>query len=171
MPHQTCSVCRHSELQAINAALMGPATLRTLAEKYGLSKSALERHKNHSRNQKNRLDTDELARIDAEIRKLHHAETTAKKRRDGALALRISREIRNWHETRANAVALFAANRQTTDEVISPAEALQLARAVVESHLSEPETRAWIRGLAERIDSESQQQATDSVEVERAVDE
>ena len=40
-----CSVCKHMESAAINAQLIEGATLGTLAEAYGLSVTALHRHK------------------------------------------------------------------------------------------------------------------------------
>lgn len=174
MPHKPCSVCIHPDRQDVDRALMSGASVREVAKQFGIGKSSIERHWLHARRKSRRLDVDELARIDAEIKKLHHSETAARRRKDGALALRIAREIRQWHETRAKAVAMFDANRHGAEEsTITPQEALALAMGVVESRLNEPEVKAWIHALNERVCSEEtqQQQPTESVETERVADE
>jgi len=42
---QVCSVCRHSQLAAINKALVAGGSLRNIAEQYALSATAVHRHK------------------------------------------------------------------------------------------------------------------------------
>jgi len=42
---QTCSVCKHAERAAIDAALVGGESLRNIAEQYSVSTTALHRHK------------------------------------------------------------------------------------------------------------------------------
>lgn len=44
-----CTVCQHPQHQEIDRALLSQATLTSLAQKYGLSISALFRHKDHLR--------------------------------------------------------------------------------------------------------------------------
>ncbi|MBT9156733.1 MAG: hypothetical protein DDT37_01721 [Firmicutes bacterium] len=44
---QTCSVCKHSRLDEINAALVAGGTLWNIAEKFLLTMSSLYRHKQH----------------------------------------------------------------------------------------------------------------------------
>jgi len=41
---RTCTVCRHGELTAIDAALVGGTPRRELAHRYGLSATAVRRH-------------------------------------------------------------------------------------------------------------------------------
>ncbi len=41
---RTCTICSHASLHAINTALVSGGTLRDIAGRYGLSKSAVERH-------------------------------------------------------------------------------------------------------------------------------
>src|SRR3989442_11375886 len=41
---RTCTVCRHPERPAINAALVAGEPLRDIAVRFGLSRSALDRH-------------------------------------------------------------------------------------------------------------------------------
>ena len=42
-----CTVCNHSRSRAIDLALLAGKTLRALKQQFGLSRSALHRHKNH----------------------------------------------------------------------------------------------------------------------------
>ena len=41
---QTCTVCRHPERKAIDAALLAKAPTRTIAGQFGISRSAVTRH-------------------------------------------------------------------------------------------------------------------------------
>jgi hypothetical protein len=45
--HGRCSVCRHSQARAIAMEVLSGSSLRSVAERYGLSKSALVRHTDH----------------------------------------------------------------------------------------------------------------------------
>ncbi len=63
-----CTVCTHNQIKEIDRALLTGATLISLSQQYGLSKSALHRHKNHllekMRQAKERLlDSLELGRF------------------------------------------------------------------------------------------------------------
>lgn len=42
---RVCTICTHPEREAINLALFGEDSLRDIAERYGTSKTALQRHK------------------------------------------------------------------------------------------------------------------------------
>jgi hypothetical protein len=42
---QTCTVCKHENLEAVNQALLNGVSLRDIAGQFGLSRSALQRHK------------------------------------------------------------------------------------------------------------------------------
>ncbi len=42
-----CSVCRHANRQAIETSIQHETSLRTIADQYGVSKSAIIRHKTH----------------------------------------------------------------------------------------------------------------------------
>lgn len=42
---QTCSVCKHEDLESINQALLANESLRNIAEQFPLSTTALHRHK------------------------------------------------------------------------------------------------------------------------------
>lgn len=45
---KTCTVCQHPQLNAITGELVARVPLRTIERKYGLSKSALDRHVQHA---------------------------------------------------------------------------------------------------------------------------
>src|SRR5438045_4064386 len=45
--HSRCSVCRHTEAKAIAMEVLSGASLRSVAGRYGVSKSALVRHTEH----------------------------------------------------------------------------------------------------------------------------
>jgi|SRR5690348_12428545 len=166
MPHQHCSICQRDDHEEIDIALASGQSLREVARQRGVSKSAIERHRNHARSVRRPMDARELARIDLEIRKLHCLETAAKKRKDGALAIKIARELRNWFALRTKAAAVLqAAEVQKEDSVaITPAEALALAKSVVESRLDDAEARAWIFALADRLKVAEEQSADSRAE-------
>ena len=44
-----CSVCRHAQVKDIDRLLKGKTSLRTIASEYGVSRSALSRHRAHMR--------------------------------------------------------------------------------------------------------------------------
>jgi hypothetical protein len=152
MPHARCSVCLHSDLEAIDAD-RGP--VRVVARRFGLSPAAVDRHRHHGGHAKARINSGQIEHIDAEIKKLIRAQNRAKKKRDGAGALAIARELRNWFVLRSKAeiAAIGSASEQSgkDGEQLSPAEALALARVVIEGQIADPEVCAWILALAERL--------------------
>lgn len=152
MPHQTCSICRHPQREAIDA---DRGSVRAVAKRFGLSPAAVDRHRHHGEHAKARINSGQIEHIDAEIKKLIRAQNRAKKKRDGAGALAIARELRNWFVLRSKAeiAAIGTASEQSgkDGEQLSPVEALALAKAVIEGQLADPEVCAWILGLAERF--------------------
>lgn len=46
MPRK-CSICEHPQAEEINTALLNGVSLRNIAERYSVSKTALHRHKDH----------------------------------------------------------------------------------------------------------------------------
>jgi transposase-like protein len=152
MPRQQCSVCRHPQLQAIDAALASRTSVRAIAKQFGVSPAAVDRHHHHEDHAKNRINTEEIVRIDKEIRKLHFAQTAARKRRDNTVALQIARELRNWHTLRVKASAVSQA-KTTQSEQLSRSEAIALAEALIESEVTagNPEVIAWLSAVLERV--------------------
>src|SRR6266853_6675167 len=78
MPHTTCSVCLHEAHEVIDSLLLSGGSIREVAKRFGVSPAAVHRHQHHSDREKNRINTGEIARINAEIRKLHLAQTNAR---------------------------------------------------------------------------------------------
>jgi hypothetical protein len=152
MPHQTCSVCRHEQREAIDQALeIGSPSLRTLAGQFGLSKTALDRHHHHLDYKKDRENTGQIAAIDSEITRLRRAQKRAKKKRDSTLALKISSELRGWISLRTKVAALNGVQRVHQSTAMTSAEAVALAKAVIETNLSDAEVIAWLRDLLARV--------------------
>lgn len=155
MPHATCTVCTHEAHNMIESALRSGGSVRAVARRFGLSPAAVDRHKHHGDREKSRVNTGDLERINVEIRKLHHAQTAARKRRDNDAALAISRELRNWHvlKQKAEVAAIGTASENATEQ-LSPTEALALAKSVIEARLNDPDVRSWLVGVIERIPQE-----------------
>lgn len=153
MPHQQCSVCRHPKREEIDAALAGLESVRAVAKRFGISPAAADRHHHHDDNKKKRMNTADLTRIDAEIRKLHFAQTAARKRRDNTVALQIARELRSWFTLRVKASAVSQANQVQQNEEIGRVEAIAMARLLIESEVAagSAETVAWLHALLERV--------------------
>lgn len=151
MPHASCSVCKHDQLEAIDKALLSGASLRATAKQFRLTHAALHRHRHHGAPGQSRKDIGSFERIDREIRKLRHAETAAKKRRDSTAALQIARELRHWFTLRVRAEAVDDAGKVEPPE-LSADEALALAKALIESRLDDPDVVVWLRWLLNRAD-------------------
>ena len=144
MPHPTCTVCLHADVQAINEALQrGQPPLRELAKQAGVTHSALYRHKQHAVFVKRLVIND----IKAEISKLRYAQTAAKKRRDMTTVLAISREIRNWKALEAKTRPIAPTDGANADDALSLRDALIVAKSLIESQLNDPDVQAWLESL------------------------
>lgn len=163
MPRKGCSVCVRPDVEAINAAYQAGEPVRAIARRLGFSAASADRHFHHAEREQNRVNAGELARINAEIRKLHLAQTNARKRRDNTLALAIAKELRNWFllKRKAQIASIGAAKNSEDAQQMSPAEALALARAVIEGALDDASVRAWIVSLAERVGQSAPAQDAD----------
>lgn len=153
MPHQPCTACLHPEKNTIDTALRkGTPSLRELAGRFGISKSALDRHRKHIDPAKARVGVGQIERIDAEIKKLIRAQTRAKRRRDNAGDLRIARELRNWFTLRVKAEAAAASEPEKAAEM-TRAEAVATAKTIIEAEMSAggEEIFAWLVALLERV--------------------
>jgi hypothetical protein len=152
MPHARCSICNHPDLEAINTARKAGDPVRAIAKRFGITPASADRHFHHEEHEKNRQNIGQITRIDEEIRKLIRAQNRAKKKRDNALALQIAKELRNWFTLRTKAeIAAIGTASENSPEQLSPAEALTLAKAVIESDLHSPEVVAWIEQLHARL--------------------
>lgn len=154
MPHKICSVCAHEQREAIDLALRtNSCSLRVLAGRFGVSKTALDRHHHHLDHKKDRENIEQIAGIDAEIGKLIRAQNRAKKKRDNVGALAIARELRAWYVLKAKAAAAVSASQPEQLQEISHAEAIALAKAIIEAEVTpgSSELSAWLQGLCERF--------------------
>lgn len=154
MPHQSCTVCRHPQRESIDLALRtNSGSLRVLAGRFGVSKTALDRHHHHADHKRDRKNTEQIAGIDAEIGKLIRAQNRAKRKRDNVGALAIARELRAWYVLKAKAAAVVSASQPEQTQEISHAEALGLAKAIIEAEATagSSEIVAWLQGLCERV--------------------
>lgn len=155
MPHQTCSVCSHRNLQAINLALRtSSCSLRVLAGQFGVSKTALDRHRHHLDGKKDRQNTEQIAQIDDQIRRLKRAQTAARRRRDSAAFVRLSGELRQWHMLKAKIQGATLPEKGAPAAPVSERDALQMAMAIVEMNLTGDQRHAvteWLTGLMERL--------------------
>ena len=150
MPHATCSVCKHPELEAIEAALNGAASVRVVAGRFGLKKSSIDRHRHHGAPKKP-SNTGDVSKIDVEIRKLRAAQKRAERRRDNALSLQIAKELRSWFTLRVKAEALEGTRQTAQTAEVTAIEALAMAQTLIEASLDDAEVRAWLHTLAERV--------------------
>ncbi len=101
MPRR-CSICSNERRAEIDLALVGNATLREIAQTYGVSKDALHRHRDHI--PKVLLQASEAGEVEHgenllfEVRELQERTlrllTTAERTGDGPQALKAIREAR-----------------------------------------------------------------------------
>ena len=72
------------------------------------------------------------------------------------MALQIAKELRSWFVLKQKAIlASIGAKEDTPDNAQVPQhELIALARALVESRIDDPDVRAWIVGLYERVKSD-----------------
>jgi hypothetical protein len=153
MPKQRCSVCRHPDVANIDTALKAGESVRKTAARFGLSPTAVGRHKLEDDRAKTSINTGQIAKIDDEIQKLKRAQNRAKKKRDAAGVLAIARELRNWFVLRQKAEIASIATTEASGkaEALSHDEALILARSLIEGSLGDPEIQTWLEALVLRV--------------------
>ena len=155
MPHPGCKVCSHADAAAIEDAIQKGATVRAVAKRFGMSPAAVHRHVHHEDHAKTRMDTRETERIDKEIRRLHHAQTAARKRRDRTMELAIAKELRSWFTLRVKAEVIASVGQAEQSEQISRVEAVGMARLIIETevNVANGEIIDWLRALLDRVQS------------------
>lgn len=98
----TCSICRHEKRLAIDKALASGTTLRTIADRYRTSKTALIRHKSHvggaiakaAEKREESIGGAVLDRLEDLFRRGQKILDTAEENRDAKTALRAIAELR-----------------------------------------------------------------------------
>jgi hypothetical protein len=155
MPHKTCSVCVHKDLEAINVALRtGSPTLRALADRHAVSKTSLLRHKRHLDPSPNRVNTAEIDVIDRQIARLERAQRRAQRARTRDVMVNITRELRSWITLRAKVQSAMLPETSVSEPAVSPREALVMAETIVEMNLAGEQRQQvleWLNELAERL--------------------
>jgi hypothetical protein len=155
VPHQSCSICRHEQREAIDFALRTNAcSLRVLAGQFGASKTALGRHRHHLDGKKDRANTKQIAQIDDEIRRLKRAQTAARKRRDNPAFVRLSGELRQWHMLKSKLAGSMLPEKDAPVVPISEHDAPAMAIAIIEMNLAEDQRQQvceWLNGVVERL--------------------
>jgi hypothetical protein len=160
-PQGSCTVCVHPQRKVIDEALASrTSSQRTLAKQYRLSQGALIRHKQAHLSAelveiiKKDAGGDEESRvIDAEISRLKRAQKLADRRKDEDGKLKISRELRTWLELKAKLRAKRPLDGRDQQDAASPAEALQLAKDIIEMNLAgsqHGEIVSWLEAILER---------------------
>jgi hypothetical protein len=153
MPHQSCTVCSHKNIQEINLALRkGSPTLRALAVQTGLSKTALIRHKRHIDHPEPRIKGNEIDAIDQQIARLQRAQRRAQRSRTRHVMVSIAKELRAWIslKSKVQGQSAMQLGEIAPEPAISPRDALALAEAVIEMNLAgdqRPHVLQWLDGL------------------------
>lgn len=156
MPRR-CSVCEHPQVEAINVALVNGDALRDVAGRYGLSKTALHRHKAHlpARLVKAR-EAEGAARADSllqQVRDLHARTLTilaeAEAERDHATALKAIREARGNLELLAKLLGELQEKR-VTNILVAP-EWLSLRAVILEALEPYPQARLALVAALEEV--------------------
>src|SRR5437879_1152140 len=151
MPHQTCTICRHPDLEAINS---DRGSVRKVAKRFGVSPAALDRHRHHSDHAKNRVNGGQIKQIDEEIRRLKRAQTAARKRRDSAAFVRLSGELRQWHTLKSKLSGSALPEKDAPKPAVSERDLLVTAMAIIEANLTGDccqQVCEWLTGLMERL--------------------
>jgi hypothetical protein len=128
---QVCKVCRHKDREPIEKALLAREPYRTIADRYGMSKTALIRHN--------------AAHLPASLRQSHEAEEMSRADRL-LLELRIGGER---IEMLFEQSELMAARAAATGDVRTAIKAIQVAAILLRESREHLELRARLTGEIE----------------------
>ncbi len=120
---RTCTICSHAQRQAIDTALIAHDSLRDIAGRYGVSKSAVERHKDdhlparmvkaHERHDV-RQAIDIVQQLKAVNTACWQVLSDARASRDGELVLKASDRIAKHIELQAKLIGELEQEGTTT---------------------------------------------------------
>jgi transposase-like protein len=156
---RTCTVCAHAQREAIDAALVAGASYRDVAGQYGLSKSAVERHKTehipgaltqaHGAEEMASADTllQKIASLEADAKRIGKAAEAAEDFRSAIAAVR---ELIRIVELLARLEGQL--REQPTINVLVMPEWLTLRSAIYGALQPFPEARVAVAGALQRID-------------------
>lgn len=143
-----CSVCRHEQTESISMEILsGHITLRDIAAKYGLSLSAIHRHKQHIPKQLAiSHEAGKVARADSVIQRIAELDAKAQEiyslafaEEDNALALKAVRELRGITELYAKLAGEIGA--RTVNNIIITPEWVSMRSVMLKALEPYPEAR------------------------------
>lgn len=148
---RTCSICGHSERAAIDAAMAGAVSYRTIAQQYSVSPYALVRHKKHIAGAIAQAQGDhELTAGEAILAKIAALEGDAKRLQGKAeaagdirTALAAVRELVRIVELLAKLQGELAQEGATINVILSP-QWLTVRAAIMGALATYPEARAAV---------------------------
>jgi len=157
---QTCSVCRHPDRPAIDAALVSGRPLRDIAGHHGLSKSAVERHGNdhlpaalvkahEAEDVRHAIDV--VAQLKAINRVCLSVLKDARDQGDGDLALKAVDRIQRQIELQAKLIGQLD-ERPVVNVTIS-AEWVELRTIILTALQTHPEARSAVVRALGRVDA------------------
>lgn len=152
---QTCSICRHEKRSEIDAELIGSGPLRPIADRYGLSKSSLIRHRGSCisaqlAKAKELQQSQGASDLVQRLREIH-AETgailaRAKKAKDWATALRAITRLERQIELEAELLGELERGGRTGETRI---EVVYIDKAVITSGARAPNAPRAIEAAGE----------------------
>jgi hypothetical protein len=120
---RTCTVCRHQHRNQIDTALIDNGPLRTIADRYGISKTSLLRHRAtclpaHLVKAKEQSDVQSASSLVKELRELTKKTsavlTRALRQKDGDLALKAIARLERQLELKARLLGELEEGSSTT---------------------------------------------------------
>ncbi len=155
-----CSVCRHPDRPAIDKALVSGAALRDVAGRYGLSKSAVERHGNEhlpATMLKAQEATDVRHAIDV-VQQLKAINSVclsvlkdARDMRDGDLALKAVDRIQRQIELQAKLIGQL--DERPVVNVLVTSEWMQVRAAIIDALAAHPAARVTVAQTLTRLEA------------------
>ena len=158
-----CSVCRHPDRETLDRELAGGLTLRDTADKYGLSKDSVGRHKrNHlSKALKAVQERREMAGAQKAVDRAEELYVKAKgileraeEMEDGVLGLAAIKELRSTVELLAKLTGELDERPQVNVlNVSSSPEWLAIQQAMLEALTPFPEARIAVAGTLDELEA------------------
>ena len=143
-----CTVCRHEQTESISMEiLVGHVPLREIAKKYGLSLSAVHRHKQHIAQQLvASQEAQKVAKADSVMQRIAELDQKAQEiytlafaEEDNALALKAVRELRGITELYAKLAGEIGA--KTVNNIIITPEWVSMRSLMLKALEPYPEAR------------------------------
>ncbi len=153
-----CTACAHDQTEAISLELLQHVPMRDVAQKYGLSLSAVARHKAHIPAQLAvSKEAETVAKVDNVIMRIRELDTRAddiykqaSTANDGALALKALRELRGITELYAKLAGEL--QTRTVNNIIVTPEWLSMRTVMLRALEPYPEARRALVGALGGMD-------------------